>query len=60
MSNLNRSNIIISFVLVGVYVYYFGYESLERYLEKATMTTTLQEKDASIIPPSIVYVDNII
>ena len=50
--NIKMLNVIVSLILVAVYIYFFGYQSVQRYLKKATIITTLQEEESSVVPPS--------
>ena len=50
-------NVIVSLILVAVYIYFFGYQSVQRYLKKATIITTLQEEEFSVVPPSNLYLN---
>ena len=52
MNNIKKINAFVSVLLVVFYIYFFGYNSVKRYLKKAVITTTLEEDDSPIIPPS--------
>ena len=53
--NIKMLNVIVSLILVAVYIYFFGYQSVQRYLKKATIITTLQEEKSSVVPPSNIF-----
>ena len=53
--NIKMLNMIVSLILVAVYIYFFGYQSVQRYLKKATIITTLQEEESSVVPPSNIF-----
>ena len=52
--------LVISLILVGIYISFFGYQSVQKYLKKATIITTLQEEESSIVPPSNIFKKDIV
>ena len=45
------ANICVSVVLLILYVYFFGHDSVSKYLDKAVITTSKDDMSSSIIPP---------
>ena len=45
------TNICVSVVLLILYVYFFGHDSVSKYLDKAVITTSKDATSSSIIPP---------
>ena len=45
------ANICVSVVLLILYVYFFGHDSVCKYLDKAVITTSKDEKSSLITPP---------
>ena len=45
------ANICVNVVLLIIYVYFFGHDSVSKYLDKAVITTSKDATSSSIIPP---------
>ena len=45
------SNIIVSLALLIIYVYFFGQNSIKRYLEQVVIIVEKEEKDVSVPQP---------
>ena len=58
-------SVIVSVALLIIYVYFFGQNSIRKYVDNAVFVTTLEEKPKYITPPGITlektyYTQNII
>ena len=45
------ANICVNVVLLILYVFFFGHQSVSKYLDKAVITTSKDATSSSIIPP---------
>ena len=43
--------ILVNFILLTIYVYFFGYPSVEKYLKKGRTTVITEERDSGMSPP---------
>ena len=43
--------ILVNFILLTIYVYFFGYPSVQKYLKEGITTVTTEERDSGISPP---------
>ena len=53
-------NNVVNIALVIIYFRFFGQLSLKRYFDKAVIITTQEETPSSIIPPSKIYLCQIL
>ena len=48
---MSVDKVVANIVLFIMYAYFFGHQSIKRYIDKAVITTKHSEKPSSIIPP---------
>ena len=50
-----KSKFIVSIALLAFYIYFFGYQSIHRYLENGINIVNMEDKQSPLTPPGKIY-----
>ena len=50
-----KSKFIVSVALLAFYIYFFGYQSIHRYLENGIDIVKMEDKQSPLTPPGKIY-----